>query len=88
MLFTSAAPRHQQSGNRTTLKKDFFVDLKVLAVSGSLRTTLEDWRLKNRCVTTPYKAPWISLEVLRMMRWSGRGESNPRLKFGKLLLCH
>ena len=71
MLFTSAAPRHQQSGSRTTLKKDLFVDLKVLAVSGSLRTTLEDRRLKNRCGTTTYKTPWISLEVLRMMQWSG-----------------
>ena len=71
MLFTSAAPRHQQSGSRTILKKDLFVDLKVLAVSGSLRTTLEDRRLKNRCETTTYKPPWISLEVLRMRQWSG-----------------
>ena len=71
MLFTSAAPRHQQSGSRTTLKKDLFVDLKVLAFSGSLRTTLEDRRPENRCETTTYKAPWISLEVLRMMQWSG-----------------
>ena len=84
MLFTSAAPLHQQSGSRTTLKKDLFVDLKVLAVSGSLRTTLEDRRLKNRCGATTYNAPWISLEVLRMMQWSGRRESNPRHELGKL----
>lgn len=42
MLFTSAARLHQQSDSRTTLKKDLFVDLKVLAVNGSLQTTLED----------------------------------------------
>ena len=73
MLFISAAPLHQQSGSRTTLKKDLFVDLKVLAVGGSLRTSLEHRRRKNRSGTTTYNAPWISLEVLRMMQWSGEG---------------
>ena len=44
MLFTSAAPLHQQSGIRTTLKKDLFVDLKVPAVGGSQWTTAERQR--------------------------------------------
>ncbi|MGR4868184.1 hypothetical protein ACIPRI_04855 [Variovorax sp. LARHSF232] len=71
MLFISATPLHQQSGSRTILKKDLKMDLKVLAVGGSLRTTLEHRRRKNRCGATIYNAPWISLEVLRMMQWSG-----------------
>ena len=83
MLVTSTSPLHQQAGISRARKMDCLWTQKSRLQADRSGPQQNVKERKSLCMTTTCRISWTSAEVRRLMRWSGRTESNRRLLLGK-----